>query len=228
MEFEVTIAEEKHLIYAEEVCRLIAEAAKLRGTGIAKRDPAYIRRKITEGKAIIALQEEELAGFCYIETWSHDKYVANSGLIVSPTFRNCGLAKQIKRKAFELSRKKYPQAKLFGITTSLAVMKINSELGYKPVTFSELTTDDEFWGGCSSCPNFDVLTRTERKICLCTGMLYDPEKEEKVANGKSVDPKTKSQHRWQRFKEHLANRSSNKLLNRIKENLRFKNSEISS
>ncbi len=177
MDFTVQVAEPAHVRYAEEICRLIEEAAKARGTGIAKRKPEYVRAKMEEGKAIIALHGDEVAGFCYIETWGHGKYVANSGLIVAPQFRHAGLAKRIKRRAFELSREKYPEAKLFGITTSLAVMKINSELGYKPVTFSELTTDDVFWQGCQSCPNYDVLTRTERKICLCTGMLYDPAQE---------------------------------------------------
>ncbi|MEZ4699281.1 MAG: GNAT family N-acetyltransferase [Rhodothermales bacterium] len=158
---------------------MIEDAARKRGTGIAKRDPEYIRKKMQDGKAIIALQDEALAGFCYIETWGHGKYVANSGLIVAQEYRNYGLARRIKERAFELSREKYPNAKLFGITTSLAVMKINSDLGYRPVTFSELTTDVEFWNGCRSCPNFDILTRTEQKMCLCTGMLYDPEEEEK-------------------------------------------------
>ncbi len=222
MEFEIIVANNSHFEYAEDVCRLIAEAATQRGTGIAKRDPEYIQRKMAEGKAVIALREGLLAGFCYIETWGHGKYVANSGLIVAPGYRKSGLAKRIKRKAFELSRNKYPEAKLFGITTSLAVMKINSELGYKPVTFSELTTDDEFWSGCSSCPNFDVLTRTERKICLCTGMLFDPEKEGDIQKVKRPDPKS----RWQKFLEHLAKRSNNKLLNKIKENLKFKSPEI--
>ena len=179
MDFTVQIAGPEHFSYDAAICHLIEEAAKARGTGIAKRDPAYIRSKMEEGKAIIALYGEELAGFCYIETWSHNKYVANSGLIVAPQFRKMGLAKRIKRRAFELSRQKYPDAKLFGITTSLAVMRINSELGYEPVTFSELTTDDVFWNGCQSCPNYDVLTRTQRKICLCTGMLFDPAEEEK-------------------------------------------------
>ena len=173
-EFIVQIASDKHLPYAEAICELIEDAAKKRGTGIAKRDPEYIRTKIRDGKAVIALHGEELAGFCYIETWSHHKYVANSGLIVSPDFRNAGLARRIKETAFDLSRKKYPEAKLFGITTSLAVMKINSDLGYKPVTFSELTTDEEFWNGCKSCPNYDILTRTNRTMCICTGMLCDP------------------------------------------------------
>lgn len=178
-DFTIQVAGPEHFSYAEKICTLIEEAAKARGTGIAKREPEYVLSKMKEGKAIIALYGEELAGFCYIETWSHNKYVANSGLIVASQFRKMGLAKRIKGFAFELSRKKYPDAKLFGITTSLAVMKINSELGYKPVTFSELTTDDVFWKGCQSCPNYDVLTRMNRKMCLCTGMLYDPEVEEK-------------------------------------------------
>jgi GNAT superfamily N-acetyltransferase len=177
-EFKVQVAGPEHFVYAEEVCALIEDAARKRGTGIAKREPEYIRMKMRQGKAIIALEGDNLAGFCYIETWSHEKYVANSGLIVSPDYRNEGLARRIKEEAFELSRKKYPNAKLFGITTSLAVMKINSDLGYKPVTFSELTTDEEFWRGCQSCPNYDILTRTERKMCLCTGMLCDPNEKE--------------------------------------------------
>lgn len=178
-DFNITVAGPEHYRYAPEICTLIEEAAKARGTGIAKREAEYVRRKMEEGKAVIALSGDRLAGFCYIETWNHGKYVANSGLIVAPDFRKMGLAKQIKRRIFELSRVRYPDAKIFGITTSLAVMKINSELGYKPVTFSELTTDDVFWQGCRSCPNFDVLSRTNRKMCLCTGMLYDPEEEEK-------------------------------------------------
>lgn len=182
MALEIHIANETHFPFAEKVCNLIEEAAKARKTGIAKRKPEYILEKMREGKAVIAHDGEKLAGFCYIESWGHQKYVANSGLIVHPDFRKMGLAKRIKQKAFELSRIKFPGAKLFGITTSLAVMKINSELGYKPVTYSELTEDDQFWSGCKSCPNFDVLSRNERSMCLCTAMLYDPAKEEKQSN----------------------------------------------
>ncbi len=178
-EIAVLIAEEKHLNYVDTILNTIAEAAKIRGTGIARRSPEYIAQKIKEGKAIIALKDDEFAGFCYIETWGNKKFVANSGLIVVDNFRGSGLARRIKRKAFELSRQRYPTAKIFGLTTGLAVMKINSELGYKPVTFSELTDDEAFWKGCESCVNYDILQRTNRKHCLCTGMLYDPEKEEK-------------------------------------------------
>lgn len=150
-------------------------SAAARGTGIAKRTPEYIEQKIDEGKAIIAVTDQnEWVGFCYIETWSHGEYVANSGLIVAPAFRKSGVAKKIKKKIFDLSRVKYPDAKLFGLTTGLAVMKINSDLGYEPVTYSELTQDEQFWAGCKSCVNYDILKSKERKNCMCTAMLYDP------------------------------------------------------
>ena len=146
-----------------------------RGTGIAKRSPDYIFMKMEEGKAVIAhTPEGEWVGFCYIETWSHGEYVANSGLIVAPAFRKTGVAKAIKKRIFELSREKYPEAKLFGLTTGLAVMKINSDLGYEPVTYSELTQDEAFWAGCKSCVNHDILMAKGRKNCLCTAMLFDP------------------------------------------------------
>ena len=197
-DFVVQVAGEQHKHLAEAICREMEESAKARGTGIAKRNPDYIRKKMEEGKAIIATKGEDFAGFCYIETWGHEKYVANSGLIVAPAFRKDGLATRIKEKAFELSRKKYPEAKLFGLTTSLAVMKINSDLGYQPVTFSELTDDEDFWKGCSSCVNYDILTRMNRKMCLCTGMVYDPKEKEH----KKWDFVTKSKlyENWKKFK----------------------------
>ena len=161
--------------YAEVITNEMAESAKARGTGIAKRSPEYIQKKMDEGKAVIAvLADGTWVGFCYIEAWEDEKYVANSGLIVSPPFRKSGVAKQIKQKVFALSRKKYPDAKIFGLTTGLAVMKINSDLGYEPVTYSELTNDDQFWSGCKSCVNYDILMMKERKNCMCTAMLYDP------------------------------------------------------
>lgn len=173
--FNIYIATESDYHYAEEICREMEESAKARGTGIAKRNPDYIRTKMQEGKAVIATtQEGTWAGFCYIETWSHGEYVANSGLIVRPELRKSGLAKMIKHKIFNLSRTKYPESKIFGLTTGLAVMKINSELGYEPVTYSELTQDEDFWAGCKSCVNYDILMSKERKNCMCTAMLYDP------------------------------------------------------
>lgn len=177
--FKIIIANEQHFKYAEPICQLIEASAQQRGTGIAKRKPEYVKQKMANGNAIIALCGEELAGFCYIEVWSHGRYVANSGLIVNPNYRKKGLAKKIKEKAFNHARDSYPKARVFGITTSLAVMKINSDLGYRPVTFSELTQDEAFWKGCQSCPNYDILLRNQAKLCLCTGMLA-PSKEESM------------------------------------------------
>jgi RimJ/RimL family protein N-acetyltransferase len=205
-QYIVQTARYEHLQLAEEICRHMEESAKARGTGIAKRSPDYIKQKMVEGKAVVATTADgRFVGFCYIESWGHGKFVANSGLIVHPEHRKSGIAKEIKQKIFDLTRKTYPAAKIFGITTSLAVMRINSALGYKPVTFSELTDDDNFWKGCASCTNYDVLTRTNRKMCLCTGMLYDPVEEEKPNKRKPWDvaKQSKLYERWLRFKNHV-------------------------
>lgn len=174
MNVEIHIANSSYIDYAQEICDLIYESAQARGTGIAKRSAEYVAEKINAGKAVIALDGDKLVGFSYIETFSHKRFVANSGLVVHPDYRNQGLAKKIKRRIFELSRKLYPNAKIFSITTGLAVMKMNTELGFKPVTFSELTDDEEFWNGCKGCRNYDILQRNNFKMCLCTGLLYDP------------------------------------------------------
>jgi hypothetical protein len=165
-----TAADARH---AETLCQWYEQSAKARGVGIAKRDPAYVVKKMRNGDAIIAFVGNELAGFCYIETFEDAKFVVNSGLIVNTELRKEGLGRAIKQRVFELSRTKYPAAKLFGITTSAAVMKINNELGYRPVTFPELTQSDDFWKGCASCKNYPILQDNERKMCLCTGMVYD-------------------------------------------------------
>jgi hypothetical protein len=199
---KIQVATEEHLPYVDTILQTIEDAAKVRGTGIAKRSPDYVALKMTEGKAIIALNNNEFAGFCYIESWGHNKFVANSGLIVVEKFRGHGLAKDIKKMAFDLSRKKFPDAKIFGLTTGLAVMKINSELGYRPVTFSELTNDEAFWKGCQSCVNYDILMRTSRKHCLCTGMLYDPAWELNKKKSDAPDEKEMSVYgRWLKFKQ---------------------------
>lgn len=190
-EFVVQVADESHEKWAETITDEMAASAKARGTGIAKRSPEYIKKKMQEGKAVIATtKDDKWVGFCYIETWEHGKFVANSGLIVHPDYRKSGVATAIKAKAFRLSRKKYPEAHIIGLTTSMAVMKINSDLGYEPVPFSELPKDDEFWKGCSSCVNFDILTRTNRSHCLCTGMKYDPK-----------EPKNEKKEKWEFVRE---------------------------
>ncbi|MEJ7822954.1 MAG: GNAT family N-acetyltransferase, partial [Chitinophagaceae bacterium] len=154
----VRVATSADTKYSTIITDEMAASAQARGTGIAKRSPDYVAKKMEDGKAVIAhTPNGDWVGFCYIEAWGHDEFVANSGLIVSPAFRKSGIAKLIKRRVFELSREKYPNAKIFGLTTGLAVMKINSDLGYEPVTYSELTDDEEFWAGCKSCVNFDIL-----------------------------------------------------------------------
>ena len=181
----------------------MASSAQARGTGIAKRSPEYISQKMTEGKAVIALTEDKKwVGFCYIEAWGHEKFVANSGLIVSPEFRKSGIAKTIKQRIFALSREMYPQAKIFGLTTGLAVMKINSDLGYEPVTYSELTDDDNFWAGCKSCVNYDILMSKNRKNCMCTAMLYDPKDHyEPAETAKDFKTNSKLYERFMRLKQ---------------------------
>jgi len=204
--------------YARLITDEMASSATARGTGIARRSPEYVQQKMEEGKAVIAVTPDgRWVGFCYIEAWGHDEFVANSGLIVSPDFRGHGVATAIKKKIFELSREKYPHAKIFGLTTGLAVMKINSDLGYKPVTYSELTGDDEFWKGCQSCVNYDILTGKGRKNCLCTAMLYDPEEHPPVPHQAAipaslVQPRYEKRQfagniklfeRWMKFKNYV-------------------------
>src|SRR3954466_11812939 len=210
-QFDILVANESHLSFAQIICDEMASSAMARGTGIAKRSPEYIQQKMREGKAVIAFNQDGIwAGFCYIETWSHGEYVANSGLIVAPAFRKGGLARAIKKKIFELSRQQFPESKVFGLTTGLAVMKINSEVGYEPVSYSELTQDEAFWAGCKSCVNYDVLMSKERKNCLCTAMLYDPKDHYEPAETKDhFDKKSLVYERLLKIKQ-------NKFLKRFK------------
>lgn len=198
--------------YAKTITDEMESSAMARGTGIAKRSPEYVAQKIDEGKAVIAVTPDGTwVGFCYIETWEGE-YVANSGLIVAPEFRKGGVAKAIKQKIFQLSREKYPEAKIFGLTTGLAVMKINSELGYEPVTYSELTQDEKFWAGCKSCVNYDILMSKERKNCLCTAMLFDPKDH--------YEPKETQEHfeKHSKVYERLLKIKQSKFLKRLKGN----------
>jgi len=195
----VQVATPEHAHFAKEISELIEISAHQRGTGIAKRTPEYISKKIHESKAILALVNGMLAGFCYIESWGNKSYVANSGLIVKHDFRSLGIAKKVKRKAFEHSKKMFPEAKLFGLTTSLPVMKINSDLGYRPVIYSELTNDEEFWSGCKSCINYEILMSKNKSNCMCTAMLFDPK--EKGRNRWNFMKKSKLYDRFMRMKK---------------------------
>lgn len=201
MQIDVLVSNISHLKYVDEILETIETSAKARGTGIAKRSVEYIEKKLKEEKAVIAITEDgRFAGFSYIEIFDDGKFLVNSGLIVHPDFRNLGLAKRIKLRIFELSKEMYPKAKIVSITTSLVVLKLNTDLGYKPVTFSELPQTESFWKGCSTCVNYDVLTRTNRKMCLCTGLKYDPEHQEDKFN---FDENSKKLSRLKRIKQSI-------------------------
>jgi predicted GNAT family acetyltransferase len=174
-EIEVVVADASHEKYIDTILSTMADAAKVRGTGIAKRTHEYVATKMREAKVVIALCGDRFAGFSYIETWGNKQYVTTSGLIVHPDFRGKGIAKRIKDLTFTLARTRWPHAKIFSLTSGAAVMAMNTQLGYHPVTFDELTDDEAFWRGCNGCINVDVLQRTNRKYCICTGMLYDPQ-----------------------------------------------------
>ena len=171
MEIKIRKVTKKDIVFSLLLSSMYKASAQKRKTGIATRSPEYITKKIIDGDAIIATSGKELVGFCYIETFTNGTYVSNSGLIVDSKYQGKGIAKKIKRRVLGLAREKYPEAKVFGITTSHVVMNINFGLGYKPVPFNKLTDDQQFWDGCKTCVNFDVLTRNEHQLCLCTGMI---------------------------------------------------------
>ena len=175
-EILIKVAEANDEKYVDTIIDTIREAAKKRGTGIAERTHEYVATKMREGKAVLALCGERFAGFSYIETWGNRHYVTTSGLIVHPDFLGRGIAKRIKDYTFTLARVRWPKAKIFSLTSGDAVMKMNTQLGYVPVSFNQLTDDDAFWRGCEGCCNHDILVAKQRKFCICTGMLYDPEK----------------------------------------------------
>ena len=174
-EIEVLVADPSHEKYVDTILQTIADAAKVRGTGIAKRTHEYLATKMKEAKAVIARCGGRVAGVSYSGTWGNKRYGTASGLMVRPDFRGLGVAKKIKDMTFTLARTRWPHAKIFSLTSGAAVMAMNTQLGYQPVTFADLTDDEAFWRGCEGCINVDVLHRTDRKYCICTAMLYDPE-----------------------------------------------------
>lgn len=196
---KIIIADEQHIAYVDTILSTIEAAAKVRGTGIAKRDPEYVKNKILEGKAVIALYGDEFAGFSYIETWGNKKYVTTSGLIVPEKFRGLGLARRIKHQTFSLARERWPEAKIFSLTSGAAVMKLNTALGYLPVTFADLTDDEDFWKGCKGCVNYDVLERTGRRYCICTGMLFDPKQKMCIEAAKRELKSDEKKSFWKRL-----------------------------
>ncbi|MFD2582317.1 N-acetyltransferase [Pedobacter vanadiisoli] len=172
----VRVATNADAKYADEIVAETQSSALLRGSGIAKRTPASVVEKMNAGKAVIAVTGAgEWVGFSYFESWQNNTFISNSGLIVAPKFRNAGVAKSIKNRIFSLSRRLYPEAKIFSITSGAAIMKMNSQLGFEPVTFAQITQDTAFWEGCKSCVNYAILESKNKSNCLCTAMLFSPE-----------------------------------------------------
>lgn len=168
-------------IYAAQISEEMDASARARGTGIGRRSCDSICQKIAEGNAIIALTKEgQWVGYIYLEVYANGNFVSHCGLIVAPGWRRLGVATQMKDNIFWLTRAKYPLAKIFGITTTLATMRINSKLGLQPVTFSEITQDPSFWKKCEQCVNYQNLKNTCFKNCYCTAMMFEPDPAPKV------------------------------------------------
>lgn len=173
----VRIATINDIKYVDEIIQETESSAIARGSGISKRSPESLAQKIRDEKAVIAVTTAgEWVGFAYFEAWENGSFISNSGLIVSPKFRKTGVARAIKDRIFRMSRRKYPNAKIFSITSGIAIMKMNTQLGFEPVTFAEITKDPSFWEGCKSCVNYGILEGKKKCNCLCTAMLFDPEK----------------------------------------------------
>ncbi|SMC85757.1 hypothetical protein SAMN04488524_2950 [Pedobacter africanus] len=178
----VRIANTDDTRYAQEIVEETAASAIARGSGIAKRSVESVIEKMKNGKAVIAVTGTgEWVGFSYFELWENNAFVSNSGLIVAPRFRNAGVARAIKERIFRMSRRMYPEARIFSITSGAAIMKLNSELGFEPVSFAEITHDEGFWEGCKSCVNYNILENKQKCNCLCTAMLFDPHKQDGIA-----------------------------------------------
>lgn len=167
--------------YIPEIIQETESSAIARGSGISKRTPESIAQKMRDGKAVIAVTSTGAwVGFSYFEIWEEGRFVSNSGLIVAPEYRKSGVAKAIKERIFRISRRRYPNARIFSITSGIAIMKMNTQLGFEPVTFAEITQDANFWEGCKSCVNYDILEGKKKCNCLCTAMLFDPEKIQQI------------------------------------------------
>ena len=222
-DIDVMVADESHEKYVDTILETIEASAKDRGTGIAKRSHDYVAQKMREGKAIIALHGDDFAGFTYIESWGNKQYVATSGLIVANQFRNQGLARRIKHASFQLARLRWPKAKIFSLTSGKAVIKLNTELGYLPVTFADLTDDEAFWRGCSGCINYDVLLRSQRRYCICNAMLFDPDNERCLLLEKMSDSLAKKEAKKRKAETKNGIENSSTILNQVKKNVLSEN-----
>ncbi|MFH6988639.1 GNAT family N-acetyltransferase [Flavobacterium collinsii] len=188
VDFIIEKARCSHTYWIKEICEATLLAAKARGIGISECAPELLEAQMKKGDAVIAFTSDgRWAGFSFINSWENESYVSNSGLVVAPEFKHTELAKKIKIKIFELSREKYPNARIFSLTSDLSVVKMYHELGFKQVSSSELTSKEVFWKSCKSCVNCPVLMNRERKNCLCTAMIYDSKHDTAVVDQNKKD-----------------------------------------
>jgi len=171
--YTVRSAQATDIIHASLISKTIELTNQNADNGICKRSASFLQQKILEGDAVIAVtKQNKWVGFIYLQKWNDD-FVSCCALIVHARYRNEKIAWQLKQKAVDLAKRKYPNAKLFGLTTAAAVMKINSRLGYIPVTYDQITGDQNFWNACKTCPNYQILKSKGQRNCLCTAMLLE-------------------------------------------------------
>jgi len=165
-------AQEQDIVHAAIIAFYIEQAGEDIATGICKREISFIITKIQSGDAIMAFTSDGAwAGFCYLQQWN-DGYVSSCGLVVHPLHRRNNIARYIKQEVMELAKEKYPGADYFSLTTAKAVMKLNTDLGYETVTYSEVSRDEAFWSACKTCVNHNILLRNNQQKCLCTAMRF--------------------------------------------------------
>lgn len=176
LNYIVRIATSDDHKYTTEITDELAYSATKRGISIARRTPEYAINKMDKGLAVIALNPEngDWIGFCCIEVWEHQKYVASSGLIISPKYRGMGIATMLKARLFELCQTKFPKAKIFSLTTNQAVIHANIDLGFKIVAFSEVLNDSLFMDGCKSWVDFSGLMNNNPTHAYYVAMVFDP------------------------------------------------------
>lgn len=172
----VRIATSEDYKYIGVIIEEMTLSAAKRGVHIIPRTPEYIMEKMNAGLAVIAINPEndEWVGFCCIEVWAHGKYVANSGLIVSPQYRGIGISRDIKITLFKQCRSKFPAARLFSLSTSPAVQHVNEELGYKVIPHADMLKDKFFLQGCTSWVNYVGLMNDKELSTRYVAMVFDP------------------------------------------------------
>lgn len=162
--------------YADNIAHEISISALLRNVAIEPRTGDYIFQKMIDGLAVIAIdnETEEWIGFCALDVWNHQRYVANTGLIVKPKYRGKNVSNLLKNKLFELARIKFPSAKIFSLTNKELIKKINIDLGFQEVEAREILYDPYFNTGMNSWVDFiELLKHSEESGHKA--MVFDPE-----------------------------------------------------